>query len=359
MSSVSLNKEPRKLKNGQKVEYWYLRWYGPDGKRRAKCIGRCDELSKTKAHKIRLRKMADLEVHPGRDGDIDGPGLGAFVDHYLVSRQTEVSRSTVNIERTSAAYLLGYFGDRRRVGTISRPEARSFREALISGKLKNASQSPRPIGKPGADKHVRHIRTMFARLVDDEIIDSNPFRRIAKSPHYDRAWPYVDKKKFNRLMAACPDRDWRIFLGLCRLAALRRTESLSLGSERIRGKRLQVIADTQWRPKDRDARWIPICPELQKLLAEAPQGKLVGGLTNGKIKKQFPKILRKARVKPYEKPFQSMRKSCIRDWSMKHAAHVVRQWSGHASMDTMDKYYLQTPESEYDRASDEDSFPPQ
>ena len=356
MSSVSLNKEPRKLKNGRKVDYWYLRWYGSDGKRRAKCIGRTDEISKTKAHRIRLRKMADLEMHPGRDGSIDGPELGAFVGHYLASRQTEVSPATVSIEQTSVAYLLEHFGSRRRIGTITRPDARAFRETLIAGKLNNASKSGRAIGKSGGDKHVRHIRGMFSRAVDDELISSNPFRRIAKSADFDRSWPYVDKKKFTRLIAACPDQDWRIFLGLCRLAALRRNESLYLPSDRIQRKRLQVIADRQWRPKDKDARWVPICPELRKILSKAPKGRLVGDLTNGKIRKQFPLILRKARVKPYDKPFQSMRKSCIRDWSMKHPVHVVRQWSGHSSLDVMDKYYLQVPGSEYDRAAKESLF---
>ena len=158
---------------------------------------------------------------------------------------------------------------------------------------------------------------------------------------------------------ACPNPGWQAFLGLCRLAGLRRNEALYLGSDRIHGKRLQVIADGQWQPKDKDPRWVPICPELREILSRAPEGTLVGDVTNGKIRKQFPRILRKARVKPYAKPFQSLRRSCITDWSMKHPSHVVRQWSGHGSLVVMDKYYLQTPESEYDRAADEELFPPQ
>ena len=360
MSSVSLNTEKRALKTGQKVEYWYLRWYGSDGRRRAKSIGRTDEISKTKANKIRLRKMAELELHPGRLGSIDGPELGVFVDDYLESRKTEVSPATVSIEKTSTAYLLQHFGRRRRIGKITRPEARKFREALIAGNLRAATEDwARTINKSGADKHVRHICAMFSRAVDDDLIASNPFRKIAKTTQVDRAWPYVDQKKLKKLLVACPNPEWQVFLALCRLAGLRRNEALYLGSDRIHGKRLQVIADGQWQPKDKDPRWVPICPELRKVLAKAPKGRLVGDLTNGKIRKQWPKILKKARVKTYAKPFQSLRKSCIRDWSMKHPSHVVRQWSGHGSLEVMDKYYLQTPASEYDRAAKEKLLPPQ
>ena len=175
MASVTLNTEHRKLKNGERAEYWYLRWYGLDGRRRAKCIGRTDELSKTKAHRIRLRKMADLEMHPGP------------------------------------------------------------------------------------------------------------------------------------------------------------------------GNHLQVIAEKQWAPKSRRSRWVPVCPELRKIL-KGPRADWLGPLTEAKLK-SYPAILDKAKVKPYDKPFHSLRKSCAQDWAARNTLHVVREgikcWASGGTADAGD---LKSPE---------------
>ena len=156
-------------------------------------------------------------------------------------------------------------------------------------------------------------------------------------------------------MVAVANDDWKILLGLCRLAALRRGEAMAMSTERLKDNRMQVIADNTWRPKDKDARWVPICSELQKLLGQSRhngKGPLIQNIPLSSIESRFCSILRRAGVEPYDKPFQSLRKSCIRDWAMRHPAHVVRAWSGHASLDTMDRYYLQTPESEFRRASE-------
>ena len=41
----------------------------------------------------------------------------------------------------------------------------------------------------------------------------------------------------------------------------------------------------------------------------------------------------------------------IDDWAASYPAHVVKEWAGHASLETTDRYYLQVSESEYERAS--------
>ena len=54
----------------------------------------------------------------------------------------------------------------------------------------------------------------------------------------------------------------------------------------------------------------------------------------------------------YAKPYHSMRKSCIRHWSENFPAHVVSEWTGHADLETTNKYYLQVAESEYRKAAE-------
>ncbi len=359
MASVSLNTEARTLKNGDTVEYWYLRWYGPDGKRKAKCIGRTDEISKRKAHRIRLHKMAELELHPGRGNPIDGPQLGVFLESYLKTRQAEVRPTTIALEQAAANYLLVYFGKSKPMGRIARTEARAFKTALAKGDLARASQQPkRKPGPVSVEKYIRHTKAIFNRALHDGLILSNPFVRLSRTLKIDRQWTYVDKGTFNKILAACPDKEWKVFLGLCRLAGLRRDAALNLHASHTTKDRLQVISHGDWSPKDKDSRWTPICPELRQLLKGRPKGKLVGSLQNSKrLDNQYTEILCAAKVKPYPGPFQSLRKSCIRDWAQRFPLHVVKEWSGHASIVTMDQYYLQVPPGEYDRAASTSIFP--
>ena len=164
MSSVSLNKESRKLKTGQRVEYWYLRWYGSDGKRRAKCIGRCDDISKTKAYRIRLRKMSELEMSPGQ-ADLDGPRLEPFLAHYLRSR-TDLQPSSLLLKEQTSRYLRAYFGDKRLIGKITKSEARDFTVALGEGKLAHASKQPWKLpGTQTVTKHILNAHAIFNRAV--------------------------------------------------------------------------------------------------------------------------------------------------------------------------------------------------
>ena len=67
--------------------------------------------------------------------------------------------------------------------------------------------------------------------------------------------------------------------------------------------------------------------------------------------RDFQMLFKRAGVTPYEKPFHSLRKTCITDWAGKFPAHVVKEWAGHADIRTTLKYYLKVSESEYDRAA--------
>ena len=99
-----------------------------------------------------------------------------------------------------------------------------------------------------------------------------------------------------------------------------------------------------------------MCSELQEILRDMPKGRLTGDLTEARLK-QFPAIRREAKVRKYDQPFHSLRKSCARDWAQQHPQHVISRWLGHSSITVTDQYYLQTPESEYDRAAARSIFP--
>jgi len=86
--------------------------------------------------------------------------------------------------------------------------------------------------------------------------------------------------------------------------------------------------------------------------AEAGSSKVIKKVVVKNIWRDIQVLFHKSDVDPYSRPTHSLRKSCVRDWAERYPAHVVKEWMGHSSFDTTDKYYLQVPESEYKKASD-------
>ena len=152
-----------------------------------------------------------------------------------------------------------------------------------------------------------------------------------------------------------------MLLALTRYAGLRRGEAMNLRWSQIdwQRRRLTVIARDDWQPKDRDARVVPLVPELYDILLDAfdvaePGEELVIRRGSVKVKnasRDFTALCRRAGVTRYAKPFHTLRKTCLTDWAMRFPAHVVAAWAGHASIEMTREYYLQVSEAEYERAA--------
>ena len=199
---------------------------------------------------------------------------------------------------------------------------------------------------------------MFNRAVEDEIIIYNPFDKLSTAVKVERNWHYVTQNEYLSLMEFATE-NLKPLIALCRLAGLRRGEALNLEWCDIdwNHNRIRIIAKEDWQPKDKEPRIVPMCPELQAILskvysdAQDGSNKVVSEIIVNNIWRDFQVLRRRAGVVKYSKPFHTLRKSCIRDWAESYPAHVVKEWAGHSSLDVTDKYYLQVPESEYDRAS--------
>ncbi len=197
--------------------------------------------------------------------------------------------------------------------------------------------------------------------MEDDLLEYCPFDRLGSTPLVSRDWHYVSAEEFAKLMEAAPSPGWRLLLGLGRWAALRRGEALNLCWRNIdwANSRFRVISQDDWDVKDKDARIVPICPELHELLlaafdqAEEGEGRVipVGRVSVRNISRDFGALCRRAGVERYAKPLHTLRKNCVTDWAMHFPAHVVKQWAGHSSLETTDRYYLQVSESEYERAA--------
>lgn len=105
-------------------------------------------------------------------------------------------------------------------------------------------------------------------------------------------------------------------------------------------------------------RVVPIAPELKPILlalftaaepgTEAVVPRLRDPRTN--LRTQFDRIITKAGVKPWPRPFHNMRASCACDWCEHFPGHVVASWLGH-SPSIAAKHYLHTRDVHFDLAA--------
>ena len=359
---ASLSRQKSKLKT-----YWTLRWFGSDGRHRGQTIGRADgpnSLSRRHAELRRLHKEQEINERPGRR-DASSWTLSCLFDFYTTSKRSELALGTLRLYQQAAKYLFAYFGKERLIDHITKADARAFKTALANGDLMYVNKLRKTKPTPSTvDKHVRTVRSLFNFAKEDDFILDNPFNKLSKTIKIERAWHYVTKDEYQKLMTFAPNTNWRLLISLCRLAGLRRGEALDLEWSDIDWgeHRLQIIGSESWQPKDRESRIVPIFPELYKILltayddADAGQKKVIEGLCATNTWRDFQVLFRRAGVKPYSKPCHSLRKNAITDWASNFPAHVVKEWAGHSSLETTDRYYLQVSESEYTRAAQTSFF---
>jgi integrase len=341
---------------GKVYRYWQLRWFGLDERLYSESIGRMDKVSRRQVEKRRMAKEMELFGSPGKLTPSRVPILADFCKAYIEARKSEVAPGTIELHEMTNRYLKAQLGEERRIDTITRFDARAFKTALAKGDLVRVNE--RKHGPPTAatvDLHIRNARTMFNRAVDDDLIQFNPFDRLAGGvAPTEKNWHYVDAAEFKKLLGACPNDGWRVFLGLCRLAGLRQGEALSLrwGQVDWDGNRLEV-----WGEKTKRKRVVPVAPELLPILRaafeKAAEGEVyvVTGVTHLNVWRDFGVICKHAGVKQYAKWCHTLRKNREGDWiSAGFPFHVVADWMGH-SPEVARQHYLRVDDNNMAAAS--------
>lgn len=148
--------------------WWYYSWYHAGGRDRLSC--RAWDLHTGIPYEEALRRLCIALgiTEPGPAPSAET--LAWFRDDILHRLERDHARAgTVKEYRIALDHLVSCFGE-------SYP-LRNFRRADI-GRLQDyllRTQEP-----PTVNKTCRHLRGAFSRLVDDEILDRNPFRKFRK-----------------------------------------------------------------------------------------------------------------------------------------------------------------------------------
>lgn len=173
----------------------------------------------------------------------------------------------------------GYFTQYSETFEIAPIDAEGF-----VNQLENRSYRGQKVSATTVNIYLRHIKAFFAWLVDMEVLDKNPFRKVkflkTKSPGKD----LYEDWELRALLKACPGDRWRLILTLAITTSMRAGEILNLTIPEInyhdKTITIQPKQDTEhtwkWELKDREIRTVPLTDEAERLLlliqSELPEG---------------------------------------------------------------------------------------
>jgi len=276
--------------------------------------------------------------------------LGPFLAEYMATR-TDVKPSTRRHLEQARQKLIGFFGEEKTLASITSGDADEFRLHLLQSLGDNTTR--RMCGR---------AKQFFRAALRKRLIAENPFgdmRGCNVQPNRARNF-FVTRETAGKVLDACPDAEWRLLFALSRYGGLRcPSEHLSLrwGDVDWEKGRIRIPSPKTEHHAGRDARWIPIFPELRPYLEQAFEQAEPGTeyvitryrSRNSNLRTQLKRIIQSAGLEPWPKLFQNLRSTRETELAETFPIHVVCTWLGNTQA-VATKHYLQVTDEHFEAA---------
>lgn len=258
--------------------------------------------------------------------------------------------------KQAAGYLVEYMGADKLLRDITPGDADEWRRWL-SGTKK--------LGENTLRRHCGRAKQFFRAAVRKRIIAENPFgdMKECRVQANEARFHFVTPEETQAVLDACPDDQWRLLVALARYGGLRTpSESLLLKWSDIdweRG-RMTVTSPKTEHHAGKETRVVPLFPELRKLLdkeffteSEERSEYVITRYRDcgANLRTQLLRIIRRAGLKPWEKPFQNMRSTRETELCESFPIHVVCKWIGNTEA-VAKGHYLQVTDEHFARAGE-------
>ena len=302
-------------------------------------------------------KLAGYGLVQSREVVTDAPTISAWFTKLLAQRTDLKPSSRNKLERTKSL-LLAFFTDDPPIDAITADGAKDWRAWLQqqpARKPKDEEDKPDPLSEGTVRLHCRNVKAVFNEAVERELIQANPFKKLAGRAVAAARERYVTPEEATRLIDACPSVDWKALIGLARLAGLRvpsETHILTWADVDWERKRLRVRSPKTERYKGHESREVPLAPELASILQDAFDNAAEGqeyvlALSRNNLHRTLDAIVTRAKLAAWPRRFQTLRQSCETEWSQKHPQYAVSKWLGHSEQVSRE-HYLMIPDELFD-----------
>jgi integrase len=276
--------------------------------------------------------------------------LGGFLGTYVAAR-TDVKLTTRRNLKDTAARLVEFFGADKDLRAITPGDADAWLLWLRER-----------VAKATAGRAAARAKQFFKAAFRRKLIAENPFADVKALSMVNEARKFfVPRDVISRGFEACPDAEWRLIVALSRYGGLRcPSEHYALVWADVdweRG-RIRVPSPKTARHEGKAERLIPLFPELRPYLEEAfdqtPEGTEYvihrHRLRGQNLRTQLLRVLRRAGVAPWPKPFHNLRASRETELLAAFPVHVVCAWLGHDAL-VAQRHYAMVTDDHFTRAT--------
>lgn len=309
--------------------------------------------------KKRLNKVGLLKTAGPSDTT-----LKEFIADFFKNVQIKPTTKTT-YEQTSDR-LMKYFGENASLRGIDAMQADKFRqwlkaESRAARKAKPVDAAPNPLADSTIARRIKHCRQIFRLAVKWKFIDSNPFEGVKAGSQSNKARRvFIPPETIAKVLDACPDEQWRLMIELARYGGLRcPSEILALrwGDVDFGNGRIRVTASKTEHLEGRETRIIPLFPELRARLQDAYDVAEEGSehvitryrLGTQNLRTQFHRLIKKAGLTPWPKPWQNLRASRATELRDEYPEFVINEWLGHCA-EVAREHYVVVKDDHFDRA---------
>ena len=195
-----------------------------------------------------------------------------------------------------------------------------------------------------------------------KLISENPFgdmKGISTQRNRER-YRFISRSESSKVLAACPDAQWRLLFALSRYGGLRcPSEHLGLRWADVDWERGRMMIRSP-KPEHHEGkanRIVPIFPELRPYLEQVFDEAEPGTFwvitryrdRNANLRTQLERIIARAGLQPWPKLFQNLRSTRQTELAEQFPSHVVCAWIGN-SEDVAREHYLQVTDEHFERA---------
>ena len=299
-------------------------------------------------------KLAAVGLVPPREPKPDdkpqGVTLAAFITQYIAARPGMKPNTLKNYRQTERS-LVDYFGKDRLLSEVTAGDCDDWKAAQEA-----KGNAPATIGR-----NVKRARQFFRAAIRKRLLADNPMQDVKAPSQVNTARAfYVSREATEKIIAACPDAEWRLIIALARYGGLRtpsETFALTWADVDWERNRIRVPSPKTACHAGRESRMLPLFPELRPHLEavfdEAEPGTVhviaQHRIASANLRTTLERICKRAGVELWERAFQNMRASRETELTQEHPLHVVVAWLGN-SAPIAARHYLQVTDGDFDRA---------
>jgi integrase len=211
------------------------------------------------------------------------------------------------------------------------------------------------------NKRTGNAKVFFGLAVKRKLIVENPFQELEPKSIANKSRQYfLERKDAEKILAACPDAQWRLIFALCRYGGLRcPSEVLALQWSDVnwQQRRILIHSPKTERHEGRESRIIPIFPEILPHLQDVFDVAKPGTRwvitryrrANQNFRTTFEKIISRAGLKTWPRLFQNLRASRETELASQYPLHIATAWIGNTAR-VAERHYLQVPDEFYQQA---------